>query len=128
MKSRYGFISVDDHAQEHPQVWTQRLSQSKWGERNPHLERQADGTEYWVVDGQKLPLPGVALVGAVMADRAQEPQRWADVPKMAYDPHERLTTMDVGFVSSAMFAARASSRRRPQARSPGGPPIFRRRE
>jgi hypothetical protein len=29
---KYGFISADDHAQEHPQVWTSRMSKTKWGE------------------------------------------------------------------------------------------------
>jgi predicted TIM-barrel fold metal-dependent hydrolase len=30
-----------------------------------------------------------------MADRAREPQRWEEVPKVAYVPAERLTAMDV---------------------------------
>ena len=36
MELTYGFISVDDHVQEHPDVWTQRLA-SKWGDRIPRL-------------------------------------------------------------------------------------------
>lgn len=103
MKLTYGFISVDDHAQEHPDVWTQRIAKTRWGDRIPHIARQADGTEHWVVDGQRLPLRGVALVGAAMADRTQEPQRWQDVPKMAYVPSERLTTMDVDGVDYAVM-------------------------
>jgi predicted TIM-barrel fold metal-dependent hydrolase len=103
MKPTYGFISVDDHVSEHPEVWTQRLSRAKWGDRIPHLDRQADGTEYWVVDGQKLPLPGVALTGAVMPDRAQEPQRWEAVPKIASVPSERLKTMDVDGVDGSVL-------------------------
>lgn len=103
MKPTYGFISVDDHVSEHPEVWTQRLSRAKWGDRIPHLERQADGTEHWVVDGQKLPLPGVALAGAVMPDRAQEPQRWEAVPKIASVPSERLRTMDVDGVDGSVL-------------------------
>ncbi len=103
MELRYGFVSVDDHVQEHPEVWTQRLSKSKWGDRIPHIERQADGTEHWVVDGQKLPLPGVGLAGAGMPDRAQEPQRWEDVPKTAYVPSERLKAMDVDGVDYSVL-------------------------
>jgi predicted TIM-barrel fold metal-dependent hydrolase len=103
MELKYGFISVDDHVQEHPEVWTRRLSRAKWGDRIPHLERQADGTEHWVVDGQKLPLPGVALAGAAMPDRAREPQRWEEVPKIAYVPSERLTAMDVDGVDYAVL-------------------------
>ena len=64
MDLKFGFISADDHVQEHPEVWTQRLSKAKWGDRIPHLERRADGTEQWVVDGQKIDLPGVACLPA----------------------------------------------------------------
>ena len=32
------FISVDEHVQETPDVWTKRLSQSKWGELAVELE------------------------------------------------------------------------------------------
>jgi predicted TIM-barrel fold metal-dependent hydrolase len=103
MELKYGFISVDDHVQEPPEVWTQRLSKAQWGDRIPHVERQADGSEHWVVDGQKLPLPGVALAGAAMADRAREPQRWEEVPKVAYIPAERLTAMDVDGVDYSVL-------------------------
>ena len=94
MEIRYGLISSDDHVQEHPEVWTSRMSRSKFGDRIPQVQRQADGTERWVVDGKILPLygsasPGVAAVGATMPDRVVEPQRWEDVPKSAYDPAAR---------------------------------------
>ena len=64
MELKYGFISADDHVQEHPEVWTKRMSKAKWGDRIPHVEREADGTERWVVDGKPVDLPGVALAGA----------------------------------------------------------------
>src|SRR6266568_4138917 len=95
MDLRYGFVSVDDHVAEHPDVWTRRLDKGKWGDRIPHVERQPDGTERWCVDGQLLPLAGVASAGAAMPDRANEPQRWAEVPKAASQPAERLKAMDV---------------------------------
>jgi predicted TIM-barrel fold metal-dependent hydrolase len=100
---KYGLISVDDHVQEHPEVWTKRLSRARWGDRVPHIEQQSDGTEHWVVDGQKLPLAGVALVGAAMPDRAREPQRWAEVPTVAYRPAERLHAMDVDGVDYSVL-------------------------
>ena len=103
MELKYGFISADDHVQEHPEVWTQRMSKSKWGDRIPHIVPQDDGTERWVVDGQKVDLPGVALAGAAMADRAREPQRWAEVPAIAVKPAERLTAMDVDGVDCSVL-------------------------
>jgi len=54
---KYGLISVDDHVQEHPDVWTARLSHSRWGDRIPHVEEN-DGAERWVVDSRPLDLPG----------------------------------------------------------------------
>jgi len=53
MQIRYGLISADDHVHEHPDVWTSRLPASRWGDRIPHLETTADGTEHWVVDAQR---------------------------------------------------------------------------
>ena len=103
MKLKHGLISVDDHVQEHPEVWTKRMSKSEWGDRIPHLKRQPDGTDRWVVDGQVLPLEGAASSGAAMADRAQEPQRWEDVPKSAYVPVERLKAMDADGVDYSML-------------------------
>ena len=41
MELKYGLISVDDHVQEHPEVWTQRMSQTQWGDRMPHIATQA---------------------------------------------------------------------------------------
>jgi len=103
MEQKYGFISVDDHVLEHPQVWTQRLSQAKWGDRVPHVERQADGTEHWLVDGQRTPLKGIAAVGAAMGDRGHEPQRWEEVPKIAAVASERLKAMDADGVDYSVL-------------------------
>src|SRR5258706_6904664 len=103
MELKYGFISADDHVQEHPEVWTLRMSKAKWGERIPRVERQPDGTERWIVDGRKVDLPGVALAGAAMPDRAREPQRWEEVPRSAYMPRERLTAMDVDGVDYSVL-------------------------
>ena len=41
MELKYGLISVDDHVQEHPEVWTRRMSKAKWGNRIPQVERHA---------------------------------------------------------------------------------------
>ena len=44
MELKYGFISADDHVQEHPEVWTKRMSKTQWGDRIPHVASQADGS------------------------------------------------------------------------------------
>lgn len=97
------FISADDHVTEHPEVWTRRLSKTKWGDRIPHVVQELNGTERWIVDGDVLPLLGVALAGASMADRGQEPQRWDDVPEIAYVPAERLEAMDTDSIDYSVL-------------------------
>jgi predicted TIM-barrel fold metal-dependent hydrolase len=97
------FISVDEHVQETPEVWTKRLSQTKWGDRIPHIERYSGGIEGWVVDRHQLLLGGVADCGAVMPDRTMNPQRWSDVPASVYDAKERLNAMDAAGIDYAVL-------------------------
>jgi len=94
MVPRNFFISADEHVEEHPEVWTRRLSQSKWGGRVPHIERRADGGERWFVDGRELPRRGVDEAGAALSHRTRVAERWQDVPAAVYDPRERLKAMD----------------------------------
>lgn len=93
MELKYGFISADDHVQEPPDLWTSRMSRSKWGDKIPHLERLPDGSSCWVVAGRRSGFPAPALLrgdGGV-----QEARRWEDVPRAAYDPRERLKSLDL---------------------------------
>ncbi|HEX9663067.1 MAG TPA: amidohydrolase family protein [Candidatus Binatia bacterium] len=103
MQLKYGLISVDDHVQEPPNLWTQRLSKTRWGERVPHLERIADGSDRWVLDNQVLLDGSAALAGALMADRNHEPSRWQDVPTAAYVPSERLKAMDAAGIDYSVL-------------------------
>jgi predicted TIM-barrel fold metal-dependent hydrolase len=48
-------------------------------------------------------MPGVALAGAAMPDRALEPQRWEEVPGVSYKPTERLAAMDVDGVDYSVL-------------------------
>ena len=98
------FISVDDHVQEHPEVWTQRLSRSKWGDRIPHLAKNSDGVERWFVDGREIRVwLASPIVARSMPDRTENPQRWADVPAAIYDPKERLKVMDAAGIDYAVL-------------------------
>jgi uncharacterized protein len=103
MASEIGFISADDHVQEHPEVWTQRLSKTRWGDRIPQLRRLENGTEGWVVDGRQLPLRGVARASALMPDRAREPLHWEEIPQVVYDAKERLRAMDADGVDYSVL-------------------------
>jgi predicted TIM-barrel fold metal-dependent hydrolase len=101
--SKDGFISVDEHLQEVPDLWTARLSRAKFGDRIPHIEKTPQGTERWVIDGREV-IPGaVADCGAAMDDRTKNPQRWSEVPASVYDPKERLKTMDASGIDYAVL-------------------------
>ncbi|MGZ8452941.1 MAG: amidohydrolase family protein [Candidatus Binatia bacterium] len=97
------FISVDEHVQEHPEVWTKRLSRAKWGERMPHLAKNSNGKEHWLIDLREIALAGVADCGAVMSQRTENPQRWADVPAAVHNPKERLKAMDTAGIDYAVL-------------------------
>ncbi len=103
MQLKYGLISVDDHVQEPPDLWTSRLSKAKWGDRIPHVEQASDGSERWVLDGQVVLDGHVADVGAIMPDRNHEPRRWDEVPAAAYRPAERLKAMEADGVDYSVL-------------------------
>ena len=103
MELRYGLISVDDHVQEPPSLWTDRLSRARWGDRIPHVEDAGDGSERWVVDGQVLMGGRVAQAGALMPDRTCEPVRWDEAPPAAYNPADRLRLMDAAGVDYSVL-------------------------
>ena len=73
MSTKNTFISVDEHVQEHPEVWSKRLSREKWGERVPHIGKNAGGKERWLIDGREIALDGVADCGAMMSQRTENP-------------------------------------------------------
>jgi predicted TIM-barrel fold metal-dependent hydrolase len=93
MHLKYGFISVDDHVQEVPDLWLERV-EKKFRERVPRLVRAKDGGEQWLLDGQLLLDGRAARAGALMADRNEDARTWAQVPAPAFTPAERLKAMD----------------------------------
>jgi predicted TIM-barrel fold metal-dependent hydrolase len=96
-------ISAVDRVIEPPDVWTRRLSKSKFGDRVPHVERRADGRDAWIVDTQVFPLSDIAQVGALMSDRVNVPTRWEAVPKAAYEAAARIKSMDDDGVDCAVL-------------------------
>ena len=86
-------ISADDHVLETPDVWTARMSKSKWGDRIPHLESSPEG-DRWSIDGRSLPLFGRSTISGAFDENAAQAKRWPEVPAAAYDPVERLRVLD----------------------------------
>ena len=78
MKIKHGLISCDSHAQEHPAVWTSRMSKSKWGDRIPQLVETNDRAamdipidhpvQRWTIDNQVTYRRGTANCPTAMGD------------------------------------------------------------
>ena len=83
-----------DQVIEPPTLWTDRLSQLKFGARIPHIERGGEGADRWIVEGRPFALGHTADVGALLHDRVATAKQWDDIPKAAYDPAARLKAMD----------------------------------
>jgi predicted TIM-barrel fold metal-dependent hydrolase len=96
------FISAVDYVLEDPELWIRRVSRS-WGDRVPHLERESNGTDTWVIDGRRVPLSKLADLGALVADRAETTQRWDEIPEAAYTPGARLESMDRGGIDYSVL-------------------------
>jgi predicted TIM-barrel fold metal-dependent hydrolase len=102
MNPTFGFISADDHIVEHPEVWTSRLSKAKWGERIPHIERQKDGNDCWVIGQGRFPLPEIVSAGTDQS-RSLQPKDWAEVPKAAYSATDRLKTLEEDGIDASVL-------------------------
>jgi uncharacterized protein len=103
MELRYGLISADDHVYEHPEVWISRMSKQKWGDRVPHLETQADGTQHWLIAGQRVSMPGDGAKEPMTGVRDHGPKRWDEVSTAAYRAAERLKAMDADGVDYSVL-------------------------
>ncbi|MCL0101663.1 amidohydrolase [Dehalococcoidia bacterium] len=107
MAPEFKLISADDHIQETPEVWTDRLSKD-WGDKAPHVAKQSDGSDRWVVNGNVITEHAgastpVARAGALNKDPFTDPKVWADVPKAAYEPTERLRAMDKDSITGSVL-------------------------
>jgi uncharacterized protein len=97
------FISTNEHVIESPEVWTSRLSKERWGDRIPHLQTQADGSQVWLIEGRRYALVGSGSAAACMSDRGDEPKRWADIPAVITDPRARAAAMQEQGVDYAVL-------------------------
>src|ERR1700756_5216097 len=99
MAFEYKRIDVDSHCQEKPDAWTSRMSKEKWGDRIPQIvevEENGQTVDRWMVN-RKLRTEWVCNCPAAMeggVERGYYPKRWEEVPKIVYDPAERLQALD----------------------------------
>ena len=112
MEIKYGLISADSHAAFARDDFTSRMSQRKWGDKVPQVvefEKNGEIANGWSLYGNK---PGAARgfqvsvcnCPALMGEPFPHwPKRWEDVPKMAYDPAERLKALDIDRVDAEVL-------------------------
>lgn len=90
LKMKYGVVSADDHIQEAPDVWTNRMSKAKFGDDIPHIVELPDGTQTWSLGSNAKGFGGLARVSGVNPNV----KRWEDVPRSTYEVSERLKVLD----------------------------------
>lgn len=98
----YRAISTDDHLMEAADGYTSRMS-AKWADLIPQVRDTGKGSDAWYVGGKPMHgLAGFAFVQGVTPDR-EVVTRWADVPKSAYVPAERVKAMNADGVDVHSF-------------------------
>jgi predicted TIM-barrel fold metal-dependent hydrolase len=85
-------FSADDHIVEPADVWSKRVPR-RFLDAAPHVVTEGD-TEYWVVEGTKMPTVGLnAVAGKPQQDWSHDPVRFADMIPGCYDPKVRAEDM-----------------------------------
>jgi predicted TIM-barrel fold metal-dependent hydrolase len=99
MDIKFGLFSCDSHAQLDRDAWTKRMSKAKWGERIPQIVEVEEGGQFverWTING-KVRSGWVCNCPAAMeggVERGYYPVRWEEVPRIVFDPAERLKALD----------------------------------
>src|SRR5688572_27220204 len=105
MELKFGLISADSHAAFDKDTYTSRMSAAKWGDKIPHVvpsEREGEPVDGWSVYGKVSDT--VCNCPAVMGEPFPHwPKKWEEVPKLAYDPHERLKALDIDGVDAEVL-------------------------
>jgi uncharacterized protein len=78
------------------------MSRQKWGDRIPHVEREADGSDSWIIANQRFALPAIAVPRNGNAGSVQS-KRWDEMPRQVYSATERLAAMDQDGVDYAVL-------------------------
>jgi len=95
LSNQYKIIDTDTHIIEPYDLWTQRVSTKKWGDKVPHVKHDKDlGADFWYFGGEQLG----SATGAAMAGWDQyppnKPNVWSDVSPSAWRAEDRLKKMD----------------------------------
>jgi uncharacterized protein len=96
-------IDVDSHITEMPDVWTSRVPK-RYVDRVPHVTRDGNGKDIWVLDGQKISTVGITAPAGWPTPLPDGPPTLEECPPAAYDAPARLAYLDeVGIWSQVIY-------------------------
>jgi len=95
-------VDCDTHVVEAYDLWTSRVP-SKYGDKVPHVERDANGVEWWMSSGKLLsPAAGIAIAGW-KEPPPKFPAQLDMVDPRIWQPEGRLEIMDAYGIHSAVL-------------------------
>jgi predicted TIM-barrel fold metal-dependent hydrolase len=96
-------FSVDDHIVEPADLWTTRVP-ARYRDEAPHVV-EADGNEYWIVEGERQPTVGLAATaGKPVEQWDNDPLRFSEMIPGCYQPRPRAADLlREGIVASISF-------------------------
>lgn len=95
-------ISVDDHLIEPPTVWADRLP-AEVRERGPRVVETDEGAQVWEYQGNIYPTLGLnAVAGKRREEFGNDPVRYEEMIRGAWDPVARVKDMDVDGVQAQL--------------------------
>jgi predicted TIM-barrel fold metal-dependent hydrolase len=97
-------ISVDDHLIEPPDVWQDRLP-GRYRDAGPRIIEVGEArNQVWLYQGQQYPTLGLAAVAGRAADQIHnDPTRYEQMIKGAYDPVARVGDMDLAGIQAHLL-------------------------
>jgi predicted TIM-barrel fold metal-dependent hydrolase len=99
---RYTIVSADDHIVEPPDTFVGRIP-ARLADRAPKVVEKEDGSEVWVYDGEELPNVGFnSVVGRPIDEYGNEPVRFSEMRRGAWDIDARIADMDLNGVYASL--------------------------
>ncbi len=102
------YVDADGHVVEHPSGIAEHAP-AAWRDRVWHLEEDADGQEWIVMDGKREPA-NVYVAAAVAGFSAEDKQRafagelrYSEIPAGAYETRGRLAAMDADGIDQSVL-------------------------
>jgi uncharacterized protein len=96
-------IDADTHLTEPPDVWTSRVPH-RYLTEVPHVERNDEGRDVWVLDGTPFSSPGLTAVAGWPEPFPTGPKTYEECHPASYDAKARLEYMDeVGIWAQVLY-------------------------